>query len=149
MLPIQPGCTIDKELAQGNPADGTAPDDGWALFSGTSAASPQVAGIVALMLQKHPNLTPAQVKDHLKHSATDVTAGSSRMGDSAGPGPDAATGAGLVNAKWAWLMTMGEVVAQFFAATPEEQAQMIASGQIPHITSELIADVVRTLRSRH
>jgi serine protease AprX len=152
MLPIQPGCTIDTELAApsagGGPADGTAPNDGWALFSGTSAASPQVAGIVALMLQKDPALTPAQVKAHLKDTATDVAAGNSAMGDPAGPGPDAATGAGLVNAKWAWLVSMGGIAAQFFAAAPELQAQMVAAGQMPRITSELVADVMRTLRSR-
>lgn len=148
MLPVQPGCTIDTELAApspfGGPADGTAPDDGWALFSGTSAASPQMAGVVALMLQKDPTLTPAQVKAHLKDSATAVSVGQSAMGD---PAP-LATGAGLVNAKWAWLNAMGGVAAQFFAATPEQQAQMVAAGQMPRITSELVADMMRTLRSR-
>lgn len=37
--------------------------------SGTSAATPMVAGIAALMIQKYPELTPKQVKDILKSTA--------------------------------------------------------------------------------
>jgi hypothetical protein len=43
------------------------------------------------------------VKALLRANCTDVTAGVSSMGEPAGPGPDAATGAGLVNALPAWL----------------------------------------------
>jgi subtilisin family serine protease len=105
MLPIPEGCAIDTGLG-GSPQPGkdeTATDDGWGVFSGTSAAAPQVAGICALLLQKRPGLTPAQVKALLRASATDVTTGVSFMGHAAGPGPDMATGTGLVNALQAWL----------------------------------------------
>ena len=56
MLPIPEGCAIDTGLG-GSPQPGkdeTATDDGWGVFSGTSAAAPQVAGICALLLQKRP-----------------------------------------------------------------------------------------------
>ena len=82
--------------------DETTTSDGWGVFSGTSAAAPQLAGVCALLLQKHPTLTPAQVKAALRATATDVIAGSSFMGQPAGPGIDNATGAGLVNALLAW-----------------------------------------------
>ncbi len=38
-------------------------------FSGTSMSSPMVTGIVALMLEANPTLTPAQVKDIIKITA--------------------------------------------------------------------------------
>lgn len=48
----------------------TALPGGTATASGTSMASPQVAGVVALMLQKQPALTPDEVKSALQVSST-------------------------------------------------------------------------------
>jgi subtilisin family serine protease len=104
-LPIPRGCEIDKDL--GGSAfpnkDETATKDGWGLFSGTSAAAPQVAGICALLRQKRPGLSPAEIKAVLRATAVDVTAGRSAMGEPAGPGVDPATGSGLVDALRAWM----------------------------------------------
>jgi len=41
-------------------------------FVGTSASAPIVSGIVALMLEKDPNLTRAEIEDILKKSADKI-----------------------------------------------------------------------------
>jgi subtilisin family serine protease len=143
MLPVQPGCTLDGIL----PSTG-AINDGWGLFSGTSAASPLVAGVAALMRAKDPSKTPAQIKQALIKSATDVKAGSSAMGDAAGPGWDKATGAGLVDAKYAWLITMGDMAERFFTATPEEQQRMVQTGEMGAFGAGFADEIVTTLRTR-
>jgi len=42
--------------------------------SGTSFSAPHVAGVIALMLEANPNLTPAQVRDILQRTATPLPA---------------------------------------------------------------------------
>jgi subtilisin family serine protease len=100
MLPVEPGDDIDASLAGGAFPNGdeTQPNDGWAVISGTSAASPQIAGVCALIKQVQPGLPPDVVKAILRASARDVNKGNSAMGQPAGPGHDGATGAGLVDA---------------------------------------------------
>lgn len=106
MLPVPPGCELDVSESRTeldgqhpDPGDGTQPDDGWALFSGTSAAAPQVAGAAAVLLGARPGLTPPQVIQALTQTAIDITVGSNHpnFNRPARVGPDEATGAGLVN----------------------------------------------------
>ena len=72
------------------------------MLGGTSLATCQVAGIVALLLQKDATLTPLDIRDRLMGTATDITSGISATGDAAAVGVDLASGAGLVNALAAW-----------------------------------------------
>jgi subtilisin family serine protease len=106
MLPVPPGAEIDADNAS---HDGTRPDDGWAVFSGTSAAAPQIAAVCALLLEKNPGLTPADIQAVLGRTARDVTAGRANpasdpagQGVPAGLGMDGATGSGLIDAFAAW-----------------------------------------------
>jgi subtilisin family serine protease len=101
MLPLEPGDEIDATSYGGNhpQRDETKRDDGWAAFSGTSAAAPQIAGVCALIKQACPALGPAEIRDILKRTARDVTRGSNAHRERARAGRDLATGAGLVDAK--------------------------------------------------
>ena len=100
-LPIQPNCEIDVENSQ---HDGSKPGDGWGLFSGTSAAAPQLAGVCALLLEKSPSLSPSEIKQIIRRTSRDVINGSANKASSEGvvvkatSGGDGATGTGLVDA---------------------------------------------------
>ena len=103
MLPVPPGSELDivSSRPQGaDPGDGTNANDGWGLFSGTSAAAPQLAGVAALIISAKPGVTPAQVIKAMKETAIDVRSGNChpRFNNPALLGQDAATGFGLVNA---------------------------------------------------
>lgn len=99
-LPVPPRSEIDRSFGGSRypDRDETTKRDGWAVFSGTSAACPMVAGVVALILNRYPQADLAEIRQRLSR-ARDVTVGSSAMGDRAGPGYDAATGHGLVDAE--------------------------------------------------
>jgi hypothetical protein len=99
--PTQPGSTMDVNFGGGvfPTGDETSTSDGWAMVSGTSAATPMVAGVCALMMHADATLigNPSAVLKRLAATCTDVTTGSSATGEPA-PGVDNATGAGLVQA---------------------------------------------------
>jgi subtilisin family serine protease len=103
MLPVPSGSDLDKENAE---HDKTKPDDAWAVFSGTSAAAPQIAGVCALLLAKNPKLKPADVKAILSRTARPVTKGNANpASDPAVLGMLAekgAAGTGLIDAFAAW-----------------------------------------------
>jgi subtilisin family serine protease len=98
-LPIPPRCDIDR--AFGGRAfpqrDETLTSDGWGVFSGTSAACPQIAGAIALILSKHPAADLAEIRQRLSASAVDIIQGTTATGDTAASGVDLATGHGLVD----------------------------------------------------
>jgi subtilisin family serine protease len=101
VMPTEPGSSGDYNRGEGSfpDADETGRHDGWLVGSGTSSAAPQVAGVVSLMLQKNPDISPEMAKVILKITSRDVSEGESANGEQATPGYDAATGYGLVDAE--------------------------------------------------
>ena len=74
----------------------------WARFSGTSMAAPAVTGVVALMLEADPTLTPQEVKEVIKLTArTDAFTGVIP------PGGSTRWGMGKVNAYRAVVELLG------------------------------------------
>jgi subtilisin family serine protease len=74
-----------------------APDGAYQFTTGTSVAAAEVSGVVALLLERNPSLTPAEVRRILIGTAKDL-----------GPkGRDPGFGAGLVDALRALVAAPG------------------------------------------
>ncbi len=67
-----PGGFIYSSMIVGA-APGVAGTPGYEVLSGTSMASPHVAGAVALMLEARPDVPPHRVRDHLQNASFPVT----------------------------------------------------------------------------
>jgi len=103
-LPCPPGSEMDKANSGPvfPPGDTTVEGDGWTVASGTSSATPQIAGVIALLVAKARakgiKLDCARVKSILEQSATAVEKGRNAFGFPATGNPNVAVGFGLVNA---------------------------------------------------
>ncbi|MCW6036379.1 S8 family serine peptidase [Spirulina subsalsa FACHB-351] len=127
LLPVPPGSELDRKYAA--IGDGTDAEDGWAAFSGTSAATPQVAGICALLRQVQPNLTPVEIRRILRETTRDIVRGYSNPvsgGYPAQPGVDLATGAGLVDGEKAIAFLQGREQVQTFAGATQDSREFPA-----------------------
>ena len=85
--PHPPGLAKPDLAAPGADITSTVGGGGQAIYSGTSMATPLVAGCAAILLQANPGLAPAAVAEALQATAADL--------GPAGRDPD--TGAGLVD----------------------------------------------------
>jgi len=85
-----------------------APDGTYQFTTGTSVAAAEVSGVVALLIERNPGLTPADVRRILMATAKDL-----------GPkGRDRDFGAGLVNALQAVTAAKPVMTSQKPAVTP-------------------------------
>lgn len=103
-LPCPPGSEIDRAQSGSvfPSGDTTAASDGWTVASGTSSATPQIAGVAALLVaearRKGVTLNTRRVQEILEQSAVPVQKGRNAFGFPATGHPNVAVGFGLVNA---------------------------------------------------
>lgn len=154
MLPLEPGDQIDQGNSGGSHPNGdeTANDDGWAAFSGTSAAAPQLAGAAALIKQSCDRLSPSQVRDVLQRTARDVTTGTTNSvcgsKQTATSGPDQATGEGLVDAYKATLLAKIRCLRRLPTRRPRPQPRRPEVGPIRRPRPEPRGPEPRPIRRR-
>ncbi|MDH6191541.1 serine protease AprX [Streptomyces sp. CZ24] len=93
-FPTQPGCMFDR---RNSAYDGTAPDDGWLVSSGTSGATAYASGVVALAVQQGIGKGRALTAADLADACLPVTEGRTLTGDDCGGVcPNEAVGLGLL-----------------------------------------------------
>lgn len=84
--------TTDIGGSGGYNTSGGSAGDYYMWFNGTSCATPYAAGVAALVISQNPSWTPAQVKQQLTGTATDV------VNVESGAGWDRYSGYGMVDA---------------------------------------------------
>jgi serine protease AprX len=112
--------------------------------SGTSFSAPQVAGVIALMLEANPQLTPAQIRDILQRTATPLP-----------PYYAHEVGAGMLNAQAAvleaafpqrrfgtWRGTAYQQQVQFISNAPQVFSGIVAPGSSNDSSLAIPADAL-------
>jgi len=99
----------------------------YARVQGTSFSAPLVSGVIAMMLEKTPSLTPQQIYGTLLANVTTFPTGtaSSQGGDAARDCTTSNCGAGILNAKMVFdALDSGSIVTGSF---PQKQSQALPS----------------------
>lgn len=120
-----PGTRVYSSIIEGNSLENLT--TGYAKYSGTSMAAPHVAGSIAVLMERFPYMTGAQVASVLKTTATD-------MGD---PGIDALYGWGMIN--------LGKAIngpGMFYtAADIPQQFRVPAGDDVAYGSGQFVADL--------
>ena len=148
-----PGADIFAAYADEHPfaAPGTGESRDWALLSGTSMASPHVAGTMTLVRQAHPDWTPAEVQSALQMTASDTVTYQNFPWQEPRPARMYRAGSGRVNALAAVDsgLVMDETAANFAYANPDNGGDALQLN-LPQLVNSHCRDVcswIRTVRA--
>lgn len=119
-----PGVDILAPYADEHPLDpaGATTSRDWALVSGTSMASPHVAGAMALIRQAHPTWTAAEIQSALEMTASNTVKRGIPNTGAIFPATQHRAGAGRIDVHAAINagLVMDETVENFIAANPKQ-----------------------------
>ncbi len=148
-----PGVGIFAAYAAEHPFDdpSAAESSDWALLSGTSMASPHVAGTMALVRQAHPDWTPAEVQSALQMTASEKVTYQDYPWIDPRPAGTYRAGSGRVDALAAVDagLVMDETAADFSLADPDNGGD-VRQLNLPQLVNNHCRDVcswIRTVRA--
>jgi hypothetical protein len=135
------------------PGVGAAPPNYSDSFNGTSAATPQVAGAAALLLQRNPNLGYREVKEILMRTATktDLKGGDPFLSNGSGFSFSRDFGAGLLNVAAALDLAVGwtNLGPLTSVSVPASNPQAIPDGSQTGASSSFDFSALQRLRMEH
>ncbi|WOX05405.1 S8 family serine peptidase [Microbulbifer pacificus] len=145
-----PGVSVYAANADDQPFTINPFPSDWTFMSGTSMASPQVAGAMTLVKQAHPDWTPAEIQ-----SALMLTAGEAWGADSLGRKAPLTNffrqGAGSLNIAAAAQagLVMNETIENYLAANPSEggRVEWLNTASMVYKNCQKSCSWVRTLRA--
>ena len=109
----------------------TGTNNSYGLTSGTSFASPLVAGLAALVKTRFPNMDPDALREHIRLTSESI--------DTENPGYAGQLGRGLVNALAAvQAPTLPAVRLKRWSWTDQDGNRLIASGDVVTITATVV-----------
>jgi len=145
-----PGVNIFAAFADEHPFDppGSALSRDWALESGTSMATPHVAGSMALVRQAHPQWSAAEVQSALQMTAAQTVTYGATDWNPAKPAGTYRAGAGRVDVLAAVNsgLIMDESAANFGWANPEQGGDVLQLN-LPQLVDSHCRDVCSWMRT--